>query len=72
MREPEPVASSTVAPPPPLDVGAERRLSAGPRDQTAPAAGRQPGGMTWWILGAVAMLAAAVLVKLRRGRTASL
>ena len=64
-------APSTVAPPPPLDLGAEHRR--GTQSRTADHAGgkQRRGGMAVWVFGAIAMFAGAVLVKVRRRRSAT-
>ncbi len=69
IRESDASAPSSVAPPPPLDVGAEHRRVAEPGRSDRAETRQRRGGMTWWVFGAVALFAGAVLVRVRRGRT---
>lgn len=62
-------ARSTVAPPPPLDLGAEHRRGTEARTVEHAGAKQRRGGMVWWVFGALAMFAGAVLVKVRRRRS---
>ena len=61
--------SASVAPPPPLDLGAEHRRGTEPQKSDHAGAKPRRGGMALWVFGAIAMFAGAVLVKVRRRRS---